>query len=209
MDTGKKIAITGLFLGILLVISVPIRYEYERRVHRNTMQEQEKDYTSEKLIADKKEAQKLIDDSLPIKKSNLVVPVIGAMIGRISIPSIIINKKPLSYPILYGATVDNLAKSISQLENTASIDSIGNTVLGGHNEADNSFFGLLPTLSKGSKVYLESIKGNKYSFIVIDMHVVEPSDMHDSASTSNKILTLFTCVNSGSQRLIVVCKLVG
>lgn len=133
----------------------------------------------------------------------------GDVVGKISIPSLLINNKGLDYNIIYDATEDNLKKSVCQLEGSRDIDEKGNVVLGAHANADGLLFGKLKLINLGDKVYLASkATGKIYEYEVSSKKVVAPDNVSDAQPTDYRKLVLFTCENLGKDRLVVVCDFV-
>lgn len=82
----------------------------------------------------------------------------------------------------------------------------GNYVVAGHNYKNKKMFGKLSGIKKGDKIELTDIeKGRTITYEVYYRFVVNPED---TACTSQKTggrkeMTLITCTNYGTQRLIV------
>lgn len=84
----------------------------------------------------------------------------------------------------------------------------GNLVIVGHNYKNGKFFGNLKNLTIGDNIFLLSSKGNAQMYKVYNMYVVNETDMScTSQETNGKIeLTLITCDNDNSKRLVVKCR---
>ncbi|MFP3154394.1 sortase [Lachnospiraceae bacterium ZAX-1] len=67
------------------------------------------------------------------------------------------------------------------------------------------FFKYLNHLSKGDEVKLTDKEGNSYSYLVEGSYVADPYDNSVKDQRGEKELTLLTCENSGTMRLIVKC----
>jgi sortase A len=83
-----------------------------------------------------------------------------------------------------------------------------NTVLAGHAGLRGAVFGNLGALSTGDDIYLDA-GGWRYHYRVRDMKSVWPTQVEILDSTSTPVLTLLTCTNWDTQRLVVVADLVG
>lgn len=128
--------------------------------------------------------------------------VVANVVGKI-----VINKIVLNYPILEGATDDNLSISITRFYGSQ-INSIGNCILAGHNMKDGSFFGKLSAMEKGDNIMIYDSLGNKKEYKVFNIKVIAPTDLSIlSQDTNNSCwVTLLTCSNHGKSRLIIQAK---
>lgn len=78
----------------------------------------------------------------------------------------------------------------------------------GHNYKNGQFFGNLKKLEKGDNIFLISSKGSIEMYKVYNIYIVNETDMSCiSQETNGKIeLTLITCDNDNSKRLVVKCR---
>lgn len=123
-------------------------------------------------------------------------------IGRIVIDSLCLN-----YPILDGASEENLNISITRFSGSI-INELGNCVLAGHNMKDGSLFGRLSELRKGDKIVLYNNLGKRKSYRVFNIKIVSPIDLSvTSQHISNScLITLITCTSDGKNRLVIQAK---
>lgn len=130
--------------------------------------------------------------------------------GQTVIGLIEIEKIDLIYAIVEGTSDSNLGVAIGHMRNTAAIGNEGNCALAGHRGGTSGpYFKNIHKLSSGDKIKITDIYGNEYTYAVTESFVVEPNDMSVIKDISEqKILTLITCQDSGTKRLIVraVCK---
>lgn len=84
----------------------------------------------------------------------------------------------------------------------------GNLVIVGHNYKNGQFFGNLKKLEKGDNIFLIANKGNTEMYKVYDMYIIDENDMRcTNQETNGKIeLTLITCDNDNTKRLVVKCR---
>ena len=84
----------------------------------------------------------------------------------------------------------------------------GNLVIVGHNYKNGQFFGNLKKLEKWDNIFLVSSKGSSEMYKVYEKYIVDETDMRcTSQETNGKIeLTLITCDNDNTKRLIVKCR---
>lgn len=120
-------------------------------------------------------------------------------IGRIKIEKINID-----YPILATTTKETLEVSITLLYGKA-LNIPGNTILAGHNMRNGSLFGRLKELCIGDLISLQDDSGCIEQYEVFDIYIVDPSNLDplDQDTNGKKVLTLITCTNRGTQRLII------
>ncbi len=123
------------------------------------------------------------------------------MIGLIEIEAL-----DLKYPIVEGADSKQLAYGIGHISDTAAIGSTGNCVLAGHRGSRyGTYFKYLNKLSEGDTVKITDKDGNIHQYEVVSWEVVGPYDNSVKAQGAEKELTLLTCENSGTMRLIYHC----
>lgn len=114
----------------------------------------------------------------------------------------------LKYAVLEGTGNHELSCGIGHIPDTAGIGEKGNCVLAGHNGSRHgTFFTNLKTMEMGEIVKLTDKEGNSYSYVVESMEVVGPYDNAVKAQGEETELTLITCENKGTMRLIVKCRL--
>lgn len=124
----------------------------------------------------------------------------------ISIPKI-----DITYPVLSKTSDELLEISVNRYwpkQETMKPNEIGNYCIVGHNYKNGKMFGRLHELEKKDVVYLEDMTGRKLKYEVYDKYVVEPTDTKCTSQRTNgrKELTLITCTNYGTQRLVVKCR---
>lgn len=196
-----KRVITIVLLVISILLSVRLIYGYFSKASMEgdkakVIQELNKKYDNEvKQLHQSKDV--LSNSSNANRKEDK--EELKNVIGKIDI-----DKLNLDYPILEGATEENLNISITRFYGSE-INSIGNCVLAGHNMKDGSLFGRLSELSQGDKITLYDISGKKKKYSVFNIKVVAPTDLSVlSQETNNRCwITLITCTNQGKSRLII------
>jgi LPXTG-site transpeptidase (sortase) family protein len=118
-----------------------------------------------------------------------------------------IDKIDLKYAIVEGASNTELSNYIGHLPETAQLGGNGNCVLAGHRGGKNAlFFKFLNKLEVGDSVEITKRAGKTYEYEIEDIYVTDAYDNAIKAQDKDKnILTLLTCENRGTRRLIVVC----
>lgn len=125
----------------------------------------------------------------------------GDIIGIIEIEAL-----NLKYPIVEGTENNQLSSGIGHITDTAGIGEKGNCVLAGHRGSRyGAYFKYLNKLNVGDTVRLTETGGKVYLYQVTDMKVVGAYDNSVKNQGEEKELTLLTCENSGTMRLIVRC----
>lgn len=118
-----------------------------------------------------------------------------------------IDKINIEYPIIEFANDDSLWKSICKISNNT-INGTGNLCLAGHNMRNLTMFGKLRWVEKGDVIEVTNIYGDMYKYEVYDTFYVEPENVEVTKNTAEPIITLITCNNTSSKRLIVKGKLI-
>ena len=123
-------------------------------------------------------------------------------IGRIVIPKIGVD-----YAILDHWSDELLKASICKFHG-ANPNEVGNLCLVGHNWRNKKFFSKVPTLEIGDIVQITDLNEETIEYEIYDIHTVDPSNTDDTTQKTNgrKEVTLITCTDDSSQRIIVKCK---
>ena len=202
MKNKKKLIIYKVLLIILIIAAVTtggmiFQKQYEDQVYEKenkelvrVFHEEEKKMENENSKNDKEK--KKIDIEYKGQK----------VIGLIEIPEI-----DLEYPILEKTTNLAMATSISRYYG-GEINELGNVSLAGHNNYSGTMFGKNKNLKKGDKVLLTDLTGKTLEYEIYDKFVTHPDDT-DVLETKDKTIrevTLITCKNGRSQRLIIKAK---
>lgn len=200
----KILAVIFITAG-LAAMSVPLFYhfygnhktnelieQFEQNVEQENKEDGEKEEESENAAENAKAA---------ISKEDAALLSSGDVIGLIEIEAL-----ELKYPIVEGADSKQLAYGIGHIPDTAAIGSVGNCVLAGHRGSRyGTYFKYLNRLSAGNMVKITDKEGNEYLYEVISWEVVGPYDNSVKAQGAETELTLLTCENSGTMRLIYHC----
>jgi LPXTG-site transpeptidase (sortase) family protein len=105
------------------------------------------------------------------------------------------------------------AFAVGHYGGTANPGEIGNAVFTGHIRSnpikeEGSVFGRLPEIELGQTVYLKNAYGRQFTYLVVEMKVVLPTETNVLDPTPDETLTLITCVPDWvySHRLVVIAK---
>ena len=126
-------------------------------------------------------------------------------IATINIPSI-----TCTYPILNTWSTELLKISPCYFHG-AEPNQVGNFCIVGHNYRNDRFFSKVPTLEIGDSIFIEDLTQTTVEYLVYDKYTVDPNDTScTSQLTDGKTeITLITCTNDGSQRVIVKARKAG
>lgn len=124
------------------------------------------------------------------------------LFGIIEIPKI-----NLYYPVFSHLTEDLLKVSPCKFYGNTPNES-GNICIAGHNYDNSLFFSKISTLSSNDEIFLFDNYGTQYAYFVYDIYEVEPSDLTPISNyePNEKVLTLVTCNNFNSNRVILKAK---
>ncbi len=117
--------------------------------------------------------------------------------GKILIPKI-----NLEYSI-FNECSDELLRILPCKFYGVNLGEKGNIAIAGHNYDDNRFFGNLETLKNGDSIFLQTLAGENYRYIVYDKQKVQPDDFKCLEANRKYDLTLVTCDNLNNKRLII------
>ena len=203
--TRKILAAVFITAG-LAAMSVPLFYHFHGSHKTDGLIEQfEKSVEQEHMEDDEKEEKKTeteaADTKAPVNEADAALLSSGDVIGLIEIEAL-----ELKYPIVEGADSKQLAYGIGHIPDTAAVGSKGNCVLAGHRGSRyGTYFKYLNRLSEGDVVKITDKEGNVHQYEVVSWEVVEPYDNSVKAQGEKTELTLLTCENSGTMRLIYHC----
>lgn len=121
------------------------------------------------------------------------------IIGTLKIPKINIE-----YDILSSTSVALLKVSLNRYWGV-NPNQVGNMCIVGHNYLDSRFFGNLHTLNYGDVIEITDSYGEILNYYVYDKFIADPYDTRCTSQLTNgeKEITLITCYNKGTQRLVV------
>ena len=201
----KRKVIAGILIVVgLAVMSVPLYYRYtgsqksDEMVERfEHMVEQESGHEEEKEDCGQEETEATIseEDAATLAKEEVI--------GLIEIETL-----DIKYAVMEGTGNHELSCGIGHITDTAGIGKKGNCVLAGHNGSRHgNFFTNLKTIQTGDVVKLTDKEGNQYFYEVESMEVVGPYENSVKDQCEEAELTLITCENKGTMRLIVRCSL--
>ena len=199
----RKILAAILITAGLAAMSVPLFSHFYGNHKTDELIEQfEQNVEQEhKEDGEKEEEREETDTKAPISEEDAALLSSGDVIGLIEIEAL-----ELKYPIVEGADSKQLAYGIGHIPDTAAIGGKGNCVLAGHRGSRyGTYFKYLGRLSAGDTVKVMDKEGNVYLYEVVSSEIVGPYDNFVKAQGEETELTLLTCENSGTMRLIYHC----
>lgn len=118
-----------------------------------------------------------------------------------------IPKLGINYPVLSKTSEELLKISLNKYWGNGP-NQIGNYCIVGHNYANGKLFGKLSQMEIGDTAVLEGMDGKKITYEAYDKFIVEPSDVSCTSQLTNgkREMTLITCKNYGTQRLVIKCR---
>lgn len=118
-----------------------------------------------------------------------------------------IDSLGINYPVLSETSEDLLKISLNKYWGPKP-NTVGNYCIVGHNYRNGKMFGKLSDIGIGDTAILTDMSGKAITYEVYDRYVVEPTDVSCTSQLTGgkKELTLITCTNYGTQRLIVKCR---
>lgn len=115
-----------------------------------------------------------------------------------------IPRLDIEYPVISETSESLLKISVNKYWGPAP-NEIGNYCIVGHNYKSKKMFGRLSEVVSGDIVELEGVNGKVVKYSVYDINVVDPEDTTCTSQLTNgrREVTLITCTNYGTQRLVV------
>lgn len=195
---NKKVLIYKILIIVLLIIAIVIgliigKKQYDDQIYNNENIEIAVEF--EKRI---KEVEKEPEENKKIELKYKGYNVIGL----IEIPTI-----DLKYPILEKTTKATMRTSISRFSG-GEVNELGNLSLAGHNNYSGTMFGKNKNLKIGDKIYLTGLDGKTLEYEIYNKFTTDPDDVSilETTDKDSKEVTLITCKNGRTERLIIKAK---
>jgi sortase A len=119
---------------------------------------------------------------------------------------LIIDKINLKFPIMDGATMQNMKIGAARIKETSKIGEVGNVALAGHRSYTYGyFFNRLDELEKGDEIIINA-EDKTFKYTVYEKKIVEPTDVSVlNRNKKDRVLTLVTChpIHNSTHRLII------
>lgn len=114
----------------------------------------------------------------------------------------------ISYPVLSETSDELLKISLNKYWGNGP-NKIGNYCIVGHNYANGKLFGKLNQMEIGDVATLKDLAtGKTVTYEAYNKYIVDPTDVSCTSQLTNgkREMTLITCKNYGTQRLIIKCR---
>lgn len=171
------------------------------------------DYNTRQLQKGKKAVSSKEAYEISLKKAfSKLSPEIKKILERQELLGVLeIPKLKLRFPVVEGAQRDNIRASIGHLETSSDITELhGNCVLAGHRGGIyGEFFKNIDKLNKEDVVKIILLDGTVYTYYYTEQLIIEPTDVKEACKIipNQTTLTLLSCNDNGSRRILVRCKL--
>ncbi len=231
----KKLYKIQFFISVLLVCLLSSYYiyaEYDRNKSEevskqllsevkiendDTIKQAEEDDVIIVVLSEREVQQTQIQETQEISSTNNEISS-NTTIGGVTYTTeaiITIPKIGITYPVLSETSDELLEISVNRywpeadkLKPNVKPNEVGNYCIVGHNYRNGKMFGRLSELENGDKIQLQDMTGRTLEYEVYNKYIVNPTDTRCTSQLTNgrKEVTLITCTNYGTQRLVVKCR---
>ena len=132
-----------------------------------------------------------------VKEENVPLRVVGNAIAVLDIPAYSIRGQ-----IVEGTDDETLKNYIGKMQGTANAGEIGNFCLAAHNNIYTEIFRNLHKVQIGDKVRIVTIT-HEYVYTVTSIETVEPTRTDVLKAGTKREITLITCTQAATKRIIV------
>ena len=203
----KRRVIAGILIVVgLAVMSVPLYYRYTGNQKSDEMVERFEHMIEQETVTEHEEEKETCgqeETETTVSEEDAATLAKEEVIGLIEIEAL-----DIKYAVLEGTESHELSCGIGHITDKAGIGEKGNCVLAGHNGSRHgTFFTNLKTIQTGEVVKLTDKEGNVFFYEVESMEIVGPYENSVKAQGEETELTLITCENKGTMRLVVKCRL--
>ncbi len=190
-NINKNLIVYKIFLIMLIIAGIIIFAIIFRKQYNDQVYDKENDEVTKNFH----ELQEAQNQEQPIEFQMQGHKVIGI----INIPAI-----DLEYPIIDKTTKETMRISISKFSG-GEINEIGNVALAGHNNYSGTMFGKNKNLKIKDKIYLTDLTRRTIEYEIYNIFVTDPNDTSilETEDKTKRELTLITCKNGRSERLII------
>ena len=190
-NINKNLIVYKIFLIMLIIAGIIIFAIIFKKQYNDQVYDKENDEVTKNFH----ELQETQNQEQPIELQMQGHKVIGI----IKIPAI-----DLEYPIIDKTTKETMRISISKFSG-GEINEIGNVALAGHNNYSGTMFGKNKNLKIKDKIYLTDLTRRTIVYEIYNIFVTDPNDTSilETEDKTKRELTLITCKNGRSERLII------
>ena len=189
-----KTKVLGFISLILLIIGASIII-YTYLTHKSAEEDMQ-------ALLYQSEGGQSLDSELPV----------GSITGDMQVKEIktlkdciVIKSCNIKAPLVEGTMSDDLRQGVGHFTGTASIGQEGNCCYAGHySTIYNCVFNGIENLNLWSEIDMYDSKGAHYIYFVTDKYITESTDLSVLQKVKGeKRLTLVTCAENGTRRLII------
>ena len=121
-------------------------------------------------------------------------------------PKIQIPRTGIKCTIYSEMTVKNMEKGVVILSTDEGLNYPGNTVISGHNTVNGKLFSRNDKIQVGDLIYITDSDGDKLTYLVYEKYYTDPNDASyiDRDTEGRREISLTTCTNDSSQRIIIL-----
>lgn len=107
-------------------------------------------------------------------------------------------------PVLEGTDQETLRHGAGHFLNTGTVGA-GNFCIAGHSSVIyKEFFNNLKYIKSGMEIHLYDVQKNCYTYIAEEPFIVEPYELWILQDFGDNRVTIITCTDDGTQRLVVI-----
>lgn len=202
-NTNKKLLMYKIIFIILIIVAIVVASIIIKKRYDDQIYDKKNNDIVKLFYEAEKEQGKTENNENENNKTEIQLELEGhKVIGIIKIPSI-----DLEYPILEKTTSETMRIAITRFQG-GEVNGYGNISLAGHNNYSGTMFGKNKNLKMGDKVYLTDLSGMTIKYEIYDIFVTNPDDTSilETKDETIREVTLITCKNGRSERLIIKAK---
>jgi LPXTG-site transpeptidase (sortase) family protein len=210
------LAVISVFIAaclIFLVYLIVTTYLVEKdRQAQLILWESQKQTMSDESAAD---SDKMVDEDYPaygITAYKEVVMDYGRLTAEDFFPlKLSIPKIELEWISYEGTDTQTLKQGPGHIEETPLPGDVGRCTISGHRTTYGSPFSRIDELVYGDLIYLETINGEIFTYVVTGQNIVNPEDVYVLEGSYKRELLLTAChpKYSAAKRLIIIAELVN
>lgn len=123
-------------------------------------------------------------------------------------PKIQIPRTRINLTVYSEMTVRNMERGVAILSTDNGLNQPGNTVISGHNYVNGRLFSNNHKIQVGDLIHITDSTGQKITYSVYNKYLTTPQDANYMVRDTGGVreISLTTCTNDSSQRLIILAK---
>lgn len=156
-------------------------------------------------LEDNEEDEEIVQPVLEQQETNQAQEFTTTSGVKYNVESIIkVPRLEINYPVISDTSEELLKISVNKYWGPGP-NEVGNYCIVGHNYKSKKMFGRLSEIVSGDIIELEDMNGNVIKYSVYDKYTVDPKNTKCTSQLTNgkKEVTLITCTNYGTKRLVV------